>query len=62
MKIELTDEQLEAKVAKLLPWSSKRYKNGRRDVQLCMFEDGEVKDPIPRHFVKKVVVLLQHGA
>lgn len=29
MKIELTDEQLEAKVAKLLPWSSKRYKNGR---------------------------------
>lgn len=61
MKIELTDEQLEAKVAKLLPWSSKRYKNGRRDVQLCMFEDGEVYDWMTRRFTKKIVVLLQHG-
>ena len=60
-RIELDDEQLEAKVAKLLPWSSKRYKNGRRDVQLCMFEDGEVYDWMTRRFTKKIVVLLQHG-
>lgn len=60
-RIEISDEELEDKVKPLLPWSPKRYKNGRRDVQQSMFEDGEVKDPIPRHFVKKVVVLLQHG-
>lgn len=60
-RIELTDEQLEAKVAKLLPWSSKRYKNGRRDCHPSMFEDGEIKDWLPRHAVKRIVVLLQHG-
>ena len=61
MRIELTDAQLEVKVAKLLPWSSKRYKNGRRDCHPSMFEDGEIKDWLPRHAVKRIVVLLQHG-
>ena len=60
-RIELDDTQLEAKVAKLLPWSSKRYKNGRRDCHASMFEDGEIKDWLPRHAVKRIVVLLQHG-
>ena len=52
---------MEAKVGKLLPWSSKRYKNGRRDVQLEMFDDGEVYDWMTRLYTKKIVVLLQHG-
>ena len=56
MRIELTDEELEEKVKPLLPWSPKRYKNGRRDVQQSMFEDGEVKEWRPRWLVKKSIV------
>lgn len=61
-KLEISDEDLEKEVDKLMPWSKKRYKsNGRRDVQLCMFEDGEVHDWMTRRFTKKIVVLLQRG-
>lgn len=60
-RIELTDEELEIEVQKILPWSPKRYKNGRRDCHPSMFEDGEVKEWRPRWLVKKIVVLLQHG-
>jgi len=59
---DISDEELEKEVDNLMPWSKKRYKsNGRRDVQLCMFEDGEVKDWMTRRFTKKIVVLLQRG-
>ena len=45
-----------------MPWSKKRYQsNGRRDVQLEMFDDGEVYDWMTRRFTKKIVVLLQRG-
>ena len=60
-KIELTDEELEIEVDKLMPWSTKRYENGRRDCHPSMFDDGEIKDWLPRRFVKKVVILLQSG-
>ena len=60
-RIELSDEELEIEVQKLLPWSPKRYKNGRRDTHPSMFEDGEVKEWRPRWLVKKIVVLLQAG-
>ena len=61
-KLEISDEDLEKEVDKLMPWTKKRYKsNGRRDVQLCMFEDGEVHDWMTRRFTKKIVVLLQRG-
>lgn len=61
-RLEISDEDLEKEVDKLMPWSKKRYKsNGRRDVQLCMFEDGEVHDWMTRRFTKKIVVLLQRG-
>lgn len=60
-RIDLTDEQLEKEVNKLLPWSNKRYKNGRRDVHQDLLVDGEVKPWLPRWLTKKIVVLLMHG-
>jgi hypothetical protein len=60
-KLEISDEDLEKEVDKLMPWSSKRYSNGRCDVHPSMFEDGEVKDWMTRRFTKKIVVLLQRG-
>ena len=60
-RLEISDEDLEKEVDKLMPWSSKRYSNGRCDVHPSMFEDGEIKDWLPRRFVKKVVILLQRG-
>ena len=53
-RLDISDEELEVEVEKLMPWSPKRYKNGRRDVHPSLFEDGEVKDWLPRRFVKKV--------
>lgn len=60
-RLEISDEELEIEVEKLMPWSKKRYKNGRRDCHPDMFKDGEIKDWLPRRFVKKVVILLQRG-
>ena len=60
-RLEISDEELEIEVEKLMPWSPKRYKNGRRDVHESMFADGEVKDWMTRRFTKKIVVLLQRG-
>ena len=60
-KLEISDEDLEKEVDKLMPWSPKRYKNGRRDAHPSMFEDGEIYDWMTRRYTKKIVVLLQRG-
>lgn len=60
-RLEISDEELEKEVDKLMPWSSKRYKNGRRDAHPSMFEDGEIYDWMTRRYTKKIVVLLQRG-
>ena len=59
-RIELDDTQLEAKVAKLLPWSSKRYKTVD---EMCSNPCLKMVkyDWMTRLYTKKIVILLQHG-
>ena len=60
-KLEISDEDLEKEVDKLMPWSSKRYSNGRCDVHPSMFEDGEVRDWMTRRFTKRLLYFYKEG-